>query len=391
MERAKIIDSYQTRREVTSEIMFLAEAREDGEPVGREYDKLSTTEAWEYVDRADVMWRQGIRPSILDDYEKYDYEPTDLSQNCIALAEELFSLKRPNSWLCSEEIVVKVPAARALAELRSIKVDALINSDDTQLAIPSDGEYYPVLDIKKRDSKLLGVDLSVWSQEVKKYVLTNDPEVPYNYPVDCLVYPSTEKSHDYRLTIRFKYEHPELGCFGDDITLAVGDDGDLRMYNQVWAQAYVEMGYVGHEAEGREEQEELDGIEDGDIAEFVDLIAKWVGDQPEAVWQYEIRKLREYINTVPSEMSREYLQEWANNTNASSIRDCLKRTRTSRGKTLAKALRDGRLASEAHQILVSIVDNNRTRRNALAADKEYSQMLFSESIPPWCDSAARQT
>lgn len=371
-------------RKLTDEIVYLDEMRRyDGSPQKYPED-VSDMAIQLFQTEADMMQNQGIRPEIMDLYEQYDNEESELNQSCAALAEELLKLKDPGSELTFEDFVVDTPAVEVLDELRKTRAGGVLAADDKQLAIPSNGEYYPILDIKKQDAKLTGVGVRAWGWSDRKYIFTNDPGEPYQYPRDCLVYPGDEKSHSYELDITFSYDHPDAGYFNEKVSLTIGSRGNLQIGSDVWASVYAETGYEGHGGKS------LKDASDEDVAAFADLIAKVVGDEPETVRHYNDRKLRAYIDKVANGESRDYLLEWLDNSHAAQVKYDLGSTSVG-DQSLLKALFDPDHAEEAHKSLVEKVDEMRRSRNEPTdEDKRIEKLFGGDPIPPWRDLVVRE-
>lgn len=370
-------------RAVTGEVMYLDEARRLGSDPKQWPDDLSDMAIQLYEEEAAIANDRDWRPPILDEYESYDREIDELSASCAALAEELLKLKEPDSQWTFETFVIEEAPQEVLEKLKQTRVGEVLAGDDEQLAIPSNGEYYPVLDIKKQDMKLAGVSLRVFGWSDRKYIFTNKPGEQYQYPQNCLVYPSDEKSKWYSLELTFAYDHPEAGAVNEEVQLSIGQRGDLSIHRQIWASPYAETGYEGHLGKG------LEDTTDEDIAAFADLVAEIVGDEPEAVWHRNERVLAAYIDTVPSETARKYLGEWLTNMHASQILGDLQYTAVG-DKRLAYALKHDELAKQGLEVLAAKVGEHRARRNELAADKKRSMEWFGRETEPWHDVVDRQ-
>lgn len=272
MERPKV-DQQPIKRQVTGEIVYLDEMRRSGEFP----DKFSTIgeQAIDmYSHDAKIIEAQGQRPDIMDLYEEYEPQISSTEASCIALADELLKLKKPGNTLTFVDVRVETPAAEVLNKLQSMKAGELITADDDQLAIESNGEYHPILDIRKNNAKLDGAKLRIWGWDHTKYVLTSsdiDPSDAY------LGYPSDEKIAERKLEIFLLYKGIDSEDFSEHISLTLNSTAGAYLSRSIYSSAYAEMGYSGHN------DEIVYDIEEADIAAFGDLVAEIVGDEPEAL------------------------------------------------------------------------------------------------------------
>lgn len=373
------------KREVTGEIVYLNTMRELGQAPETYPDDIPDVDLQMYEAKAGLYQSRGDRPGIMDAYEKYEKEISeDLGASCAGLADELLKHKDPESPLTYEDFIVSTPATEVLESLKKLRAGELLAADDEQLAVLSGGEYYPVLDIKKQNSRLLDVTIRVSGWSDVKYLFTNKPGEQRQYPQDYLRYPSNEKSHWYELDLIFSYEYPDSdsGYFNETVSLYIGQRGDLSLSSDIWAATYAETGYEGHGGKS------LDGRSDEDVAAFADLIAKLVGDEPETIGHFNLKVLARYIDKVASEQSRVYLGEWLLNSHAAQVSYDLEATSVG-DQSLLKALLDPEHATEAHKVLVENVDEMRQSRNELAADTERTA-LYGTKLEPWHDIAVRE-
>ena len=315
-------------RDVTGEIVYLDRMRQFGIDPQVYPGDLPDMAIDVYEIAADMYKSQGARPPIMDEYDKHDMEVPELGASCASLAEVLLTHKRPNSLSSFENFIVAMPPAEVLEALQKMRAGEVLAPDNEQLALSPSGGHYSAADVIKKDAKLtsVGVRAYGWS-DGSKYLFTDEPGEQLQGSGNRLSYPSNEESHSYKLEVSFSYQHPKAGYFNERVILSVGQRGTTQISSQVWVAAYADMGYEGHG-----EKDLKDATED-DIAAFADLIAEMVGDEPEAVWQHNDRKIREYISTVPSEVAREYLLEWVDNKSSLAVYQELARDPTERPAT----------------------------------------------------------
>lgn len=286
-------------REVTGEIAYLDAMRKAGEH-GEAYAKLSDMAIQMYEATANTYRTQGLRPEILEEYEKYDAEEPTIDRDIVAFADALLEYKEIPD-LTFQDFVVDVPPAEVLDRLMAMPAGQMLTSQDAQLAIPSNGEYYPVLDVKKRDMELVDVNIRVWGRDYPKVVFTNGDE-PYEYPKHVLAYPSDEPESLREITLNFSYIHPEAGHVIEKATLT--NYGHCSMNGDIWMSAYAETGYEGHGDETRVGTEQ-------DAVAFMEFIAELLGDEPTTV-QTRQRENLSYIyrQLIKIDVPVELLDRW---------------------------------------------------------------------------------
>lgn len=377
MERPKVT-AKPIERTVIGEVVYLDEMRRAGhypEP----YERLSDMAIQLYEESAALYASHGVRPEIMDEYDQYDAQRTDLQCSCGEFAEILLKLKAPNSRLSFVDIVVEQNAEEILRRLKDMRVGSLLAPDDEQLALESDGSYYPVLDVKKRDAQLLGVGLTVYGWSDQKYHII-DGETPERR---VLQYPESERMSWYEFALSFSYRHPKAGLLVEKITLSVGlQPGSVHLHSSVWMSAYAETGYEGHGGKGLPDETEED------VVAFADLIAEIVGDEPISSEQYQRKQMEQYLEKLYISDSTKYIREWIANSRPSHVMYDLQNTVLEDGEvSLARALCDPAVADQAHRQLVLLIDKMRTIRNISAADKD-KQELFGK-LKPWRDTFKR--
>jgi hypothetical protein len=116
MERPHVINEPKQRK-ITGEIVYLDEARRRNE-TPKDYLDLSDMAIQMYETAAD-MYTNGQRPDIMNDYEKYDYKPSETVASCSALAGELLALKEPGSSLTFVDIYTQTDPDTILSKLSS--------------------------------------------------------------------------------------------------------------------------------------------------------------------------------------------------------------------------------------------------------------------------------
>lgn len=311
MERPNVKNQLK-QREVTGEIVFLDEMRRNGSGYPGKFDELNETAIEIYNVKADtyrnVYTFHGVRPEIMDLYEEYDGRLSDTEASCIALADELLTLKDKKSPLTFVDICIDQSAAGVLGKLKSLRAGELLTANDEQLAIESSGEHYPILDMRKEQADLIGVSLRVWGWNHEKYTYTDSSEEKPDFKRTLLAYPADEKLAQRQLEVTFSYYNSQAvkdgsGHFNESVSLMVTEHGQASLFRSISAMAYAETGYEGHK------HQRLEDIDEADIAAFGDFIAEIVGDIPESIGMRQDRRLAEVVDAAASEQAKRAIRE----------------------------------------------------------------------------------
>jgi len=216
------------------------------------------------------------RPSgkIEQPQDEYDYEVTQVEADAIALADELLKRKPEGSPWTFVDIVLEGDRSKLMAEIQESPFADLLAAPDEQLAIESDGSYYPVLDVRKEKGRLVGVGLRAWGWNNDKIRWTKPREAgpPYEYKE----YPG-QKDEMRQLEIAMSYQVGRE-TVTEDLSLYFGTtSGTIRASSQLHMMVYAETGYEGHGGKGRS------GVSEEDAYWFLDFIARHVGERPKSV------------------------------------------------------------------------------------------------------------
>lgn len=295
MERPRVINEPKHRK-ITGEIVYLDEARRRNE-TPKDYLDLSDMAIQMYETAAD-MYTNGQRPDIMNDYEKYDYKPSETVASCSALAGELLALKEPGSSLTFVDIYTQTDPETILSKLSSARAGEVLAENGEQLALPPIYDSYPELDIRKENSKLVGAGLRVWGWDSTKTIHTNNDYEEYKYPDDVLFYPSEEKNSYRQIELIFSYQCQDSIAFQESVSLHLRSNGSATIDSQIWVREYAETGYEGHGGSS------LNKLTDEDVASFGDLIAEIVGEEPKSIHMLMSEKLQEVAETAATEQAR---------------------------------------------------------------------------------------
>lgn len=353
MERPNV-KNQPKKREVTGEIAYFNDMRRLNQFPER-FDDLSDMAIDMYETEAAIYNSQGTQPAIMDLYDEYDGHLSDTEASCIALADELLTLKDQDSPLTFVDICVDKPAADVLNQLKSTKAGELLTADDEQLAIESNGEYYPILDMRKDQADLVGVGLRVWGWNHEKYTFIDSGENQRNPQRDILRYPAGEKLAQRQLEITFIYvgrQQSKDGSnrFNESVSLMVDEHGSAALSRSVWAMAYSETGYEGHK------HASLNAIEESDVAVFGDLVAEMVGDDPESIGMRQDRKLAKVMDRAANDAAKNIVKELIDITWPAQANYILNLKQRGSQKTLAEMLQHEDGVDQAIELLRRYID-----------------------------------
>lgn len=338
MERPEV-KTEPKQRDITGEIVYLDEMRRQNE-APKPFLELSDLAIQMYEASAD-MYTDGRRPAIMDEYEQYDYQLSEVVASCQALADELLKLKDPSSPLTFVDIVTEESSDTILAKLRAISAGSVLAADDEQLAIPSDGEYYPILDIRKQNAQLNGAGLRVWGWNNPKHIFINRDNEKYRYPDHMLVYPADETSATRQIELTFGYCNKDGTRFTESVSLHLSANGSAEISSQVWVSAYAETGYEGHGGKYMQEMREED------VAAFADLIAEIVGDEPNSVTMKINQQLQELTDNAATPAAQQIVRDLIDLTWPAQANYFLTRQQDGEDRTIAELLRDEATVDEA--------------------------------------------
>ena len=335
------------QRTTTGEILYLDEMRrQDLAP--RPFIELGDMAIQMYEAAAD-LYPANERPAIMQEYEDNDPKPSQVVVSCLALANILLEVKEPADRFTFVDIAIEDSPVTVLDKLRALSVGAILAGEDEQLAIESDGEYYPVLDMRKQNAKLVGVGLRAWGWDDAKYGFTKKVGEPYKYPKHALVYPSDEKSCTRQLELSFAYRNDQSTIFTESISLYLSDSGSATISSQVWAMAYAETGYEGHGGSS------FQTPTDEDIAAFGDLIAEIVGNEPESILMKQNRQLQALTDATATPSAKQAVQKLIEATWPAQAQYFLTREQTGEDSSIADQLCNEATADQAITAIHEII------------------------------------
>lgn len=281
---------------------------------------------------------------------KYHHELQPAKADFIALADALLEHKDPSNSLPFVDIVVQASPEDAYEGLSKTRYGQLLMQDDEQMALQSDGSYYPKLDLQKQNGRLQSVGLRVWGWESEKVRFADSDDWQAGSGGNYTVYQG-ETDQARELSISFSY------IIGDKLvaetiklygsTSKPGLPGGLR---SVVVPDYAETGYEGHAHLG------LHDASSQDVTDFLELVADMVGEQPESYYQLQARQLQQAKQEVnQSGGDGSLVDKVLDATWPAQAAYLLHKTyKALDGKTLVQALTSQDLQDEARQVVDKI-------------------------------------
>lgn len=231
------------------------------------------------------------RARIKSPEDEYDYELTQLQTDLLEFGRELCSLKE-NNRLTFVDFILQGDDNEMLAELESGPMSEFLAGQREQLAIPSDGSYYPKLDLSKNKAKFYGMVLRVFGWKSDKMRYTNLYTRKDSDPYEWKEY-EREEDWTYEFSLGMSYAC-DKEVFSESLAMTVGSarPDNLRINSQVFAHAYAETGYEGHGGHGASDPT------DEQVVWLADFIAKHLGDRPITVEEYQRSQLNKLSQRV---------------------------------------------------------------------------------------------
>ncbi len=229
------------------------------------------------------------RAEIQPAQDEFDHELSQLQADGIALADELLKLKEANSPLTFVDIVLEGNKDELLAEIAHGPMAQLLATPDQQLAMASDGSYYPILDVRKQNGRLIGIGLRVWGWDEEKWRYIDRDN---KYPDNIRKYPGEiDKTRQLEIAMSYRVGSETIT---EALSLYLGTTGYVRASSRLHMAAYAETGYEGHGGKG------MNNLTDEDVYWVLDFIAKHVGDEPKSVFMLQ----KERINKIRATAER---------------------------------------------------------------------------------------
>jgi hypothetical protein len=223
------------------------------------------------------------RASIERPTDEYDFELTQAQTDAIALTDELLKHKPEGSPLTFVDMVLTGDPDEMLADLREGPFGRLLAGKNKQLAWESDGSYYPVLDVRKKNAKFGGMGLRAWGWDYDKvrYTKKRKDGPPYEHKE----YPG-EKDKVRKLELSMSYID-DKERFSESVRLYVSgmQRDNIVASSQVYMHAYMEQGYEGHGGKS------MKSVSDEAVEWFLDFVARNVGDQPKSFHELQDEKI----------------------------------------------------------------------------------------------------
>lgn len=219
----------------------------------------------------------------------YDYELSQTQADFIALADAILEHRDPDYRLTYVDMVVEGDVDAIYTNIAASRIGSVLTRADEQLAIPSNGEHYPVLDLRKDHSALVGVSIRAWGWDYDKIRYTDTDRTEITYPRPYKIY---EDSSDVarQMDVTFHYDC-DGHMFSESICMygsSMAPD-NITVRNNVWIADYAETGYEGNG------KNEANPLTDEAIYEYLDTVALLLGDAPLSFAEQDERRARELV------------------------------------------------------------------------------------------------
>ena len=214
------------------------------------------------------------RNNIEQPFDEFDHELTQLQTDGIALADKLLEHKPDDSPFTFVDIILPGDHGVMLEEVKDGPLSHLLTLPSEQLAIESDGSYYPRLDVRKEGATFIGMSLRVfgWNDRKIRYTNTDQKSPPYLYKE----YPDQEdktRQLEFGMSYRIGEE-----TFSERLSLHITSShpSSIDASTIISMPVYAETGYEGHG--GKDDH----SISDEAVEWFLDFVARSVGDAPKS-------------------------------------------------------------------------------------------------------------
>lgn len=203
-----------------------------------------------------------------EEKRKYDHQQTLSQKLFLETVDRFLTLKHAGSPLSFVDMACVTDFEESRAMVQTGQLHEVLAGDDEQLALASDGSYYPVLDATKANATFTGVSLRAWGWDDEKirYKRDDDDKV-----AGYVIYEG-EKDRTRQLDISCHYQQGDEHIV--EIVSLYGSTSyrsNPRLYSQIWMSAYAETGYEGHG--GKSVNEPTDEL----VAEFIRIAERLSG------------------------------------------------------------------------------------------------------------------
>ena len=185
--------------------------------------------------------KQGtIEPAI----DENDHEITQEQADIIAVADALLAQKDPESQFSFLNISLVGDQEKIVADIHDSPLSYLLAGQNDQLAIESDGSYYPQLDIRKADLTFQEAFVRAWGWQDRKVRHTDTSSGrPYSY-----VTYDGEFDTSRQLDLVVRYTHATGGVVVETASLHTTSarPDSIQASSDIWMSEYAETGYEGH-------------------------------------------------------------------------------------------------------------------------------------------------
>lgn len=324
------------------------------------------------------------KPEEQPPIDQHDHELSPTNASFIALADALLEHKEADSPLTFVDIIVQADTAATYKRLEQTRVGRLLLKPGDQLALESDGQYYPVVDAPKPDGPPQSIGVTVWGWDHEKVRYTGNEEPQGSYPRDFVRYDG-QQDHTRQIDIRIHHQVGQIratetvGLYGSTSRTSLPSGS-----RKVTMSEYAETGYEGHN------NVHTYDLTDDDVVGFMELVADIVGDEPMSTSELRDKQYNEYLQRIVSPDSLAYIEEWVDNSWNGQVMADLARKELRVGDTpMYQALTMPELAEQAQDTLANYIDYLRLQTNQRAVEHS-DNVALAQYAKPWRDGPNRQ-
>ena len=291
---------------------------------------------------------------------RYSNELSPAKSSFIDLANGLLEHCNPDIPITFVDIVARADPETAYQRLLETRVGGLLLKPGDQMAIESDGSYYPILDLPKPEGAPRSIGVTVWGRGH--------------------VWEGTRK-----IDIQTGYDVGGTDV-GETVSLSISSTPGGHQYasRNVSLMEYAETGYEGHHFTGTHD------LSEEDVEEFIELVNFMVGDEPLSVGELQAKRFEVYMGRITREDSRAYVEEWVDNSLVGQVlADLGSEELHVDDVPLGLALMKPELADRAHETLVNHVNYLRHERNENTSRLSENHFV-SKYATPWRDGPGRE-
>lgn len=235
------------------------------------------------------------KPHVEAAQDEHDFELTPRQVTALDFVDELLKLKEEGSRFTFVDIDIPVDKTELYDTIVNGPLGGVLAASDENLALESDGSYYPIYDIRKNNSKLIGLGLRVWGWDDPKLRYTGGFSQTGGY--EYVEYEGQkDRTRQIELSMSYRSNEDRNLTATEELSLYIHSSSPdyFRVSSQVHMMAYAETGYEGH---GGKSAEELTGEQ---VDWILELVARSVGDDPKSVRQVQHEAVERFLAIADS-------------------------------------------------------------------------------------------